>query len=72
MKDAADVAVLRRQLSEDGADLEHFDVAVSGFIGDDPAPWANAGVDWFLNWIGPYNMDFGEVREMIVEGPRTF
>ncbi len=72
MKDAADVAVLRHQLIDDSADMEHFDVVVSGFIGDDPAPWANVGVDWFLNWIGPYNMDFNEVREMIVEGPRSF
>jgi len=23
-----------------------------------------------LSWIGPYNMNFSEVREMIVEGPR--
>jgi alkanesulfonate monooxygenase SsuD/methylene tetrahydromethanopterin reductase-like flavin-dependent oxidoreductase (luciferase family) len=54
----------------DGADLDHFDVVVTGFVGDDPSPWARAGVDWFLNWIGPYHMDFDEVRQMIVEGPR--
>ena len=44
---------------------------VSGSIGDDPSPWAKAGVDWFLSWIGPYHMDFDEVHEMIVEGPRA-
>jgi alkanesulfonate monooxygenase SsuD/methylene tetrahydromethanopterin reductase-like flavin-dependent oxidoreductase (luciferase family) len=71
MKDADDVAALRQRLIDEGADLEHFDVVISGFIGDDPSPWAKAGADWFLNWIGPYNLDFGEVREMIKEGPRA-
>lgn len=70
MTDPDDVAVLRERLTQDGADLDHFDVVVTGFVGDDPSPWAQAGVDWFLNWIGPYHMDFDEVREMIVEGPR--
>ncbi len=71
MKDADDVAALRQRLIDEGADLEHFDVVISGFIGDDPSPWAKAGADWFLNWFGPYNLDFGEVREMIKEGPRA-
>jgi alkanesulfonate monooxygenase SsuD/methylene tetrahydromethanopterin reductase-like flavin-dependent oxidoreductase (luciferase family) len=71
MKDPNDVDALRRQLMDAGADLEHFEVVVSGFIGDDPSPWAKAGVNWFLNWIGPYHLDFDEVREMIVEGPRV-
>ncbi len=71
MKDPSDVAQLRQRLADEGADLEHFDVVVSGYIGDDPSPWARAGVDWFLNWIGPYHMDFDEVLEMIVEGPRA-
>lgn len=70
MKDAEDVAELRQRLVDEGADLEHFDIVISGFIGDDPSPWAKAGADWFLSWIGPYNMDFDEVREMILEGPR--
>ncbi len=71
MRDPEDVAQLRARLESFGADLDHFDVVVSGFIGDDPTPWAHAGVDWFLNWIGPYNLDFDEVREMIVAGPRS-
>jgi alkanesulfonate monooxygenase SsuD/methylene tetrahydromethanopterin reductase-like flavin-dependent oxidoreductase (luciferase family) len=71
MKDPDDVVQLRAQLESFGADLEHFDVVVSGYVGDDPSPWAHAGVDWFLNWIGPYDLDFDEVREMIVAGPRT-
>jgi alkanesulfonate monooxygenase SsuD/methylene tetrahydromethanopterin reductase-like flavin-dependent oxidoreductase (luciferase family) len=71
MKDPDDVAQLRAQLESFGAVLEHFDVVVSGFIGDDPSPWAKSGVDWFLSWIGPYNLDFDEVREMIAAGPRT-
>jgi alkanesulfonate monooxygenase SsuD/methylene tetrahydromethanopterin reductase-like flavin-dependent oxidoreductase (luciferase family) len=70
MKDPDDVPQLRAQLASFGADLEHFDVVVSGFVGDDPTPWAEAGVTWFLNWIGPYNLDFDEVREMIASGPR--
>jgi alkanesulfonate monooxygenase SsuD/methylene tetrahydromethanopterin reductase-like flavin-dependent oxidoreductase (luciferase family) len=72
MNDADDVAQLRTRLVSYGADLEHFDVVVSGFVGDDPTPWAKAGVDWFLSWIGPYNLDFDEVREMIMDGPRNF
>jgi alkanesulfonate monooxygenase SsuD/methylene tetrahydromethanopterin reductase-like flavin-dependent oxidoreductase (luciferase family) len=71
MTNPDDVAELRQRLSDEGADLEHFDVVISGFIGDDPAPWAKAGADWFLSWIGPYNMNFAEVHEMIVEGPRA-
>jgi len=71
MNDPGDVAALRQWLVEGGADLEHFDVVISGAIGDDPSPWARAGVDWFLSWIGPYHMDFDEVHEMIVEGPRS-
>jgi alkanesulfonate monooxygenase SsuD/methylene tetrahydromethanopterin reductase-like flavin-dependent oxidoreductase (luciferase family) len=71
MKDAEDVAELRRRLSDEGADLAHFDVVISGAIGDDPSPWARAGVDWFLSWIGPYHLDYDEVHEMILEGPRT-
>jgi alkanesulfonate monooxygenase SsuD/methylene tetrahydromethanopterin reductase-like flavin-dependent oxidoreductase (luciferase family) len=71
MNDPKDVADLRQRLTDEGADLEHFDIVISGFIGDDPSPWAKAGVDWFLSWIGPYNMNFDEVREMIVEGPRA-
>ncbi len=71
MRDPEDVIQLRAHLESFGADLERFDVVVSGFIGDDPTPWAWAGVDWFLNWIGPYNLDFDEVRKMIAAGPRT-
>ena len=36
MKDPDDVAVLCQRLIDEGADLEHFDVVVTGFIGDDP------------------------------------
>jgi alkanesulfonate monooxygenase SsuD/methylene tetrahydromethanopterin reductase-like flavin-dependent oxidoreductase (luciferase family) len=71
MTDPSDLAPLCKQLVEAGADLEHFDVVTSGFIGDDPTPWARAGADWFLSWIGPYHLDFDEVREMIIEGPRA-
>jgi alkanesulfonate monooxygenase SsuD/methylene tetrahydromethanopterin reductase-like flavin-dependent oxidoreductase (luciferase family) len=70
MTDSDHVAVLQQQLTDEGADLEHFDVVVSGGIGDDPSQWAKVGVDWFLSWIGPYHLDFDEVHEMIVEGPR--
>jgi len=71
MTDAADVVVLRQRLLDEGADLDHFDVVVSGAMGDDPSPWARAGVDWFLSWIGPYHLDFDEVHEMVAEGPRA-
>jgi alkanesulfonate monooxygenase SsuD/methylene tetrahydromethanopterin reductase-like flavin-dependent oxidoreductase (luciferase family) len=71
MADAADVALLRQRLLDEGADMDHFDIVVSGAMSDDPSPWARAGVDWFLSWIGPYHLDFDEVHEMIVEGPRA-
>lgn len=71
MKDPNDVAGLRERLIDEGADLAHFDIVISGFIGDDPSPWARVGADWFLSWIGPYNMDFAQVHEMIKEGPRA-
>jgi alkanesulfonate monooxygenase SsuD/methylene tetrahydromethanopterin reductase-like flavin-dependent oxidoreductase (luciferase family) len=71
MTDADDVAVLRQRLTDEGANLDHFDIVISGAMGDDPSPWARAGVDWFLSWIGPYHLDYDEVREMIVEGPRA-
>lgn len=71
MTDPDDVVRLRERLLDEGADLEHFDVVVSGFIGDDPSPWARVGADWFMSWIGPYGMDFDEVHAMIVEGPRA-
>ncbi len=70
IKDPSDVATLRRLVTNEGADLTTFDIVVSGFVGDDPTPWAAAGVTWFLNWIGPYNLNFDEVREMIAAGPR--
>ena len=71
MSDPKDVADLRQRLTDEGTDVEHFDIVISGFIGDDPSPWAKAGADWFLSWIGPYNMNFDEVHEMIIEGPRA-
>ena len=71
MKDPSDVAELRERLCSEGADIDHFDIVISGFMGDDPSPWATAGADWFLSWIGPYNMNFAEVHEMIKEGPRA-
>jgi len=71
MKDPNDVAALRERLRSEGADFGHFDLVTSGFIGDDPSPWAKAGVDWFLSWIGPYHMNFDEVHEIIKEGPRA-
>ncbi|MEO9181007.1 MAG: LLM class flavin-dependent oxidoreductase, partial [Acidimicrobiales bacterium] len=71
MTDPSDVAILRGLVTNEGADLATFDVVVSGFVGDDPSPWAAAGATWFLNWIGPYNLNYDEVREMIAAGPRT-
>ncbi len=71
MNEPGEVATLRGLLVEGGADLETFDVVVSGAPGDDPTPWAQAGVTWFLTWIGPYNLRFEEVRAIIGEGPPT-
>jgi hypothetical protein len=67
----SDVATLRELVTSEGADLATFDIVVSGFMGDDPSPWAAVGVSWFLNWIGPYELNYDEVRAMIADGPRT-
>jgi alkanesulfonate monooxygenase SsuD/methylene tetrahydromethanopterin reductase-like flavin-dependent oxidoreductase (luciferase family) len=69
MTDPADVASLRQQLREGGADVEHFDIVVNGQHGDDPRPWAEAGVSWFLTQFGPYGLNFDEVAQIVTSGP---
>lgn len=59
-----ELAALRREAGEDGP----FDCAVMGEAGDDVAPWAAAGVTWWLT-----SFDLGatrrEVEEAIDAGP---
>ena len=70
MTDPADVATLRAQLREDGADLANFDIVVLGGDGDDPQAWADAGVTWLMTRLGPYNLDFNAARDHVGVGPR--
>ena len=70
MTDPADVATLRAQLREDGADLANFDIVVLGGDGDDPRAWADAGVTWLMTRLGPYNLDFNTARDVVGAGPR--
>lgn len=67
--DPADIAELRRRLSDAGADLEHFDIVVLGAIGDDVNAWAEAGVTWRLAQIGPFEIEFSAAREFVLAGP---
>ena len=70
MTDPADVAELRAQLREAGADLEHFDVAVVADDRGDARAWAEAGVTWLLTQLGPYRLNFEEALEAAAAGPR--
>lgn len=70
MTNPADVATLRTQLREDGADLANFDIVVLGGDGDDPQAWADAGVTWLMTRLGPYGLDFDAARDYVGVGPR--
>lgn len=69
MTDPADVVLLRRQLDEAGADLEHFEVAVVANNDHDPGTWAEAGVTWLLSLLGPYRLNFEEALQSVTAGP---
>jgi alkanesulfonate monooxygenase SsuD/methylene tetrahydromethanopterin reductase-like flavin-dependent oxidoreductase (luciferase family) len=69
LSDPADIAELRRRLSESGADLEHFDIVVLGAVGDDVSAWDEVGVTWRLAQIGPFEIEFAAVREAVLAGP---
>jgi alkanesulfonate monooxygenase SsuD/methylene tetrahydromethanopterin reductase-like flavin-dependent oxidoreductase (luciferase family) len=70
LQEPADVTELRRLAAADGADLGRFDVVVQGAPDDDPAPWADAGVTWWLTQLGPYRIGLTEVRRVVSAGPR--
>ena len=71
------VVVLREQLADAGADLDHFDIAVWGqrdeqliYRPDDRyEAWAAAGTTWFLTGPGPFGLVYEEVREYVAAGP---
>ncbi|MGD0439005.1 MAG: LLM class flavin-dependent oxidoreductase [Acidimicrobiales bacterium] len=65
----ADVAKLREQLREAGADLEHFEIVVVASGGEDASAWAEAGVTWLLTQLGPYRLNFDEALEVVAAGP---
>jgi hypothetical protein len=69
MNDPANVAVLRDQLREDGADLDHFDIVVLATDGDDASAWAQAGVTWLMTLLGPYRLNFEEALATVAAGP---
>ena len=68
---------LSSSLIEAGADLDHFDIALWGqrdtklqFRPDTRyEEWSEAGVAWFLTGPGPFNLDYGEVRDYVAAGP---
>jgi alkanesulfonate monooxygenase SsuD/methylene tetrahydromethanopterin reductase-like flavin-dependent oxidoreductase (luciferase family) len=70
MRSPSDVAMLRDQLRDDGADLEHFDVAVLADATHDVAAWADAGVTWLLTQLGPYHLNFDDCLTTVATGPR--
>ena len=46
-----------------------FEIAVEGWPGDDPAPWAAAGATWWLLRFSPFDVDVAGVRDVIAAGP---
>jgi len=46
-----------------------FEIAVEGWPGDDPAPWAAAGATWWLIRFSPFDVDAAAVRGVIGDGP---
>jgi hypothetical protein len=74
------VVELKEKLRAAGADLEHFDIVVWGqrdekmvYREDERfAQWADSGATWFLTGPGPFNLDYGEVREYIASGPPRY
>jgi hypothetical protein len=72
LSDPTDVALVREQLSREGADLDPFEIAVwSGEIDATDAPtWDKAGATWLLCSSGPFHMRWSEIFEMVSAGPR--
>jgi alkanesulfonate monooxygenase SsuD/methylene tetrahydromethanopterin reductase-like flavin-dependent oxidoreductase (luciferase family) len=71
---------IKSQLSEAGADLDHFDIVHWGqrdekmvYCKDERyEQWAQAGVTWFLTGPGPYNLVYDDVREYVAAGPPRY
>jgi alkanesulfonate monooxygenase SsuD/methylene tetrahydromethanopterin reductase-like flavin-dependent oxidoreductase (luciferase family) len=71
---------LKVRLSAAGADLEHFDIALWGQRDENMAyrpderyaEWDAAGVTWFLTGLGPFNLDYAEVRRYIASCPPRY
>jgi alkanesulfonate monooxygenase SsuD/methylene tetrahydromethanopterin reductase-like flavin-dependent oxidoreductase (luciferase family) len=45
------------------------DLVVDLEPGVDPAPWGDAGADWVLTRVGPYDLDLDAVRALVSAGP---
>lgn len=45
------------------------DLVVDLQAGVDPTPWAEAGADWVLTRVGPYDLDLDSVRALVSAGP---
>ncbi|HVA53704.1 MAG TPA: LLM class flavin-dependent oxidoreductase [Acidimicrobiales bacterium] len=77
MTEPDQVTELKAKLSDAGADLDHFDIAVWGQrdekmvyrVDERYAQWAQAGATWFLTGPGPFDLDYDEVREYVAAGP---
>jgi hypothetical protein len=48
-----------------------FEIAVEGWPGDDPAPWAEAGATWWLVRFSPFDVTAAGVRAVIAAGPAS-
>jgi alkanesulfonate monooxygenase SsuD/methylene tetrahydromethanopterin reductase-like flavin-dependent oxidoreductase (luciferase family) len=63
------LAELAGALGQRRASEAPFDIAVEGWPGDDPAPWAAAGATWWLVRFSPFDVDVAGVRDVIAGGP---
>jgi alkanesulfonate monooxygenase SsuD/methylene tetrahydromethanopterin reductase-like flavin-dependent oxidoreductase (luciferase family) len=45
------------------------DLVVDLQPGVDPAPWGDAGADWVLTRVGPFDLDLDAVRALVSAGP---
>ena len=64
-----DIVTVRSLARSMRPEQQPFDVIVDQLAGADPAPWAAAGVSWFLTRFSQYDARVPEVRAVIADGP---
>ena len=65
-----EVVEMAKVLAEFGVVDRPFEIVVAMAPGTDPGPWETAGVTWFLNQLGPFNLRRWEVEAIVGAGPR--